>query len=159
MPFAQVTWDTPKVCLRCKVAKHRSEFHKQKQSKNAVRSHCKPCSTIIARERSAKWRGRDPDGFAVSARYASIKWKYGISQEQFEEMLARQCGVCAICSRKEESKRGRLFVDHCHSTGVVRGLLCSRCNSGLGNFRDSPEIMDNARAYLMAARSLSNVRV
>jgi len=63
-------------------------------------------------------------------------------------MLARQRGLCAICK-----KSGRpLLLDHCHSTGKVRGFLCAACNSGLGCYEDDPNIMRAATAYLEAAR-------
>jgi len=71
-------------------------------------------------------------------------------------MFLSQNGVCAICSGGETVKtRGtlrRLAVDHDHETGKVRGLLCNRCNNGLGNFRDDPDLLREAIAYLQEAR-------
>ncbi len=75
--------------------------------------------------------------------------RYGLSGADYEAMLARQGGVCAICRRR--SKR-RLEIDHCHKTGKVRGLLCTNCNTALGRCHDDPDIMRAAIAYLEASR-------
>jgi hypothetical protein len=67
--------------------------------------------------------------------------------EHFERLLAEQKGVCAICGGSEK-KFSRLSVDHDHSDNRIRGLLCSACNSGLGRFRDKPELLIKALEYL-----------
>ena|ERR1700730_4342225 len=74
-----------------------------------------------------------------------LKRQYGISLEEYERLLALQNGACAICRRK--SKR-MLCVDHCHKTGRVRGLLCVRCNTGLGLYKDDPSLMRRGADYL-----------
>jgi hypothetical protein len=75
--------------------------------------------------------------------------QYGISLEQYDAMLLGQGGVCAICGEKEKDKfRKRMSVDHDHATGKVRGILCSHCNHGLGNFRDNILFLQNAITYL-----------
>jgi hypothetical protein len=76
------------------------------------------------------------------------KSQYGISMDEYKAMLARQGGVCAIC--RQQSARA-LSVDHCHTTGKVRGLLCQTCNSGLGSYRDDPSLTRAATAYLEAS--------
>jgi len=67
-------------------------------------------------------------------------------------MLASQGGVCAICERGERAERnGRtlaLAVDHCHTTGKIRGVLCGNCNKALGKFEDNPDFLRNAIIYL-----------
>lgn len=79
--------------------------------------------------------------------------RYGISLEQYDNMLLKQNGVCAICKQYEtmKNKKGticNLSVDHDHETGLVRGLLCRNCNVGLGNFSDDIRVMRVAIAYL-----------
>lgn len=77
----------------------------------------------------------------------SMKYRFGIYLDDYEKIHDAQGGLCAICRR--QSDHGiRLSVDHDHSTGMIRGLLCRECNSGLGFFRDSPELLVRAIAYL-----------
>jgi hypothetical protein len=71
--------------------------------------------------------------------------KYGLKRGQFEEMLAARGGRCDICA---EVIVNRPCLDHCHRTGSVRGILCNACNSALGSFRDSPDLLRAAIAYL-----------
>lgn len=80
-------------------------------------------------------------------RKAYLKYKYGISQDEYDAMLLSQGGVCKVCFKKNTAGR-RLAVDHDHETGAVRGLLCSPCNSALGLLNDDPEIINRASEYL-----------
>jgi hypothetical protein len=80
--------------------------------------------------------------------------KYGVSQEQFAAMLISQGGACAICGATEAGGRGTFHVDHCHSLGTVRGLLCHNCNVGLGHFRDDTALLLRASNYLAASRTI-----
>jgi hypothetical protein len=73
--------------------------------------------------------------------------RYGLTKEKFNQLLAKQNGVCAICEQPEKHKK-RLSVDHCHETKRVRGLLCSNCNVGLGFFRDNPKVLRASADYL-----------
>ena len=74
---------------------------------------------------------------------------YGITAIEYEEMSKSQNNLCAICKSTGSGKYGdRLVVDHCHTTGKVRGLLCWPCNIGLGMFKDKPDILDTVKAYL-----------
>ena len=70
--------------------------------------------------------------------------RYGITPEMFDSMVLEQEGLCAICKEQPE----RLVIDHCHDTGKVRGLLCLKCNSGIGLLRDSASVVENALTYL-----------
>src|SRR5215470_1693407 len=77
--------------------------------------------------------------------------RYGITLEEYDRLLALQNGVCAICEQKPKGRRF-LCVDHCHRTGRVRGLLCTRCNVAIGLFEDNPEYTEATTVYLRAAR-------
>ncbi len=82
-----------------------------------------------------------------------IKSKYGISLREYEKMYKKQKGLCAICGEEETRKNRhtsvcRLHIDHDHITKKIRGLLCHKCNNGLGNFRDNPEFLLIAIQYL-----------
>lgn len=81
-------------------------------------------------------------------RTSVLKAKYDISWDQYQEMFETQNGVCAICSIDKEDET--LHVDHCHTTGKVRGLLCGCCNRALGLFKDSPEILSKAEEYVLS---------
>ena len=83
-----------------------------------------------------------------SCRNSQFKRKYGITLEQYEVMLVKQEDSCAICPRKNGDDNRRLFIDHCHKTGKVRGLLCYRCNTGLASFRDDSNLLAKAVCYL-----------
>lgn len=77
---------------------------------------------------------------------------YGITHEEYYQMLDEQNGVCKICgsedNNNERCSSGKLFIDHCHTTGKVRGLLCSKCNHGLGQFNDDTDRLQKAIDYL-----------
>lgn len=77
-----------------------------------------------------------------------LKYKYGITVEQRDELLAEQGGVCAICKTGTPPTKLGWVVDHCHSTGKVRGILCSPCNTLLGAARDNTQTLTNAIQYL-----------
>lgn len=85
----------------------------------------------------------------------SLMYNYGVTEEQWTEANKRQGGVCVICQQPETLvRRGRadvLATDHRRGTkGRIRGLLCHQCNNGLGRFKDSPELLRKAAAYLEA---------
>lgn len=83
--------------------------------------------------------------------------RYGISADGYQQMLEQQGGQCAICKTDGLAGSRRLYVDHCHQTGVVRGLLCQKCNSGLGFFRDDSRLVAQALAYLQGSGDGSGV--
>lgn len=90
----------------------------------------------------------------TESHYRSV---YGINFADYNRMLVEQGGRCAICrSERPSLKAGKRFVvDHCHTSGAVRGLLCLPCNQGLGCFRDNDEALTRAAAYLLAAQKRS----
>jgi hypothetical protein len=111
------------------------------------------------RERAAKWykenheyaltqqavrRKENPDPI----RSAKLQAAFGIGLDEYNRLLVNQDYKCAICGRHESNITRRLAVDHCHTTGKVRGLLCGPCNTGLGLFKDSPSFLTNAINYL-----------
>ena len=76
-----------------------------------------------------------------------LKKHYGISQEEFDSMSLAQNHCCKICKWPAGENRA-LDVDHCHLTGKIRGLLCNKCNRGLGLFKDNPSLLISAASYL-----------
>lgn len=89
---------------------------------------------------------------ATTWRSASLMHKYGLTIEQYEGLVIRQSGLCLVCERPETATRNgkvkRLAVDHCHRTGEVRGLLCSRCNQALGLLKECRRRISNLHAYI-----------
>jgi len=84
-----------------------------------------------------------------SVKRSNLKNKYGLTFEDYEAMLERQSGGCAICGTTEVRGFGdRLAVDHCHDTNTVRGILCGNCNRGIGNFNHDPALLLAAAGYL-----------
>jgi hypothetical protein len=83
-----------------------------------------------------------------------LKRNFGITREDFNNMMESQKGVCDICKKPESRKNQvtgkikHLCVDHCHTTGKIRGLLCFKCNSAIGKLKDSIPILENAITYL-----------
>lgn len=92
------------------------------------------------------WRARSP--------HYMRQYLYGISQQEYEALLAAQGARCAICGSPDwPGKDNRPHVDHCHATGKIRGLLCGKCNAGLGNYDDDPARLRAAADYLEASRT------
>lgn len=77
-----------------------------------------------------------------------LKQKFGINHDQYMLMLHEQKNVCAICEKPEPVESRSLSVDHDHSNGRIRGLLCSNCNPGIGKFKESIDLLKKAIAYL-----------
>jgi hypothetical protein len=94
-----------------------------------------------AREYHKRYNAANPD----KKRDWQLRNAYGITLVQYNELLEAQGGLCAIC--REASER-TLHVDHCHTTKRVRSLLCTECNTGLGKFRDRPDLLRAAAEYL-----------
>lgn len=108
-------------------------------------SICTPCKLEYNKQR----RKASPEKVAEIERRSKFKHTYGITLEQYYELLQKQNNCCAICNVDKPSERTKYFaVDHCHATGKVRGLLCTKCNRGLGFFNDVPERLQAAVNYL-----------
>jgi len=128
-----------KTCKVCKVEKNISDFY-------VGRKDCKDCKNAAARQ----WRKDNPENVKrhlVRMRARTKERRYGITQEQFDQMILDQNNKCKICSNNFKSLKDT-HIDHCHSTNKVRGLLCNGCNMALGQFMDNTDILDNAIKYL-----------
>lgn len=144
-----------KTCTRCKVAKPLEEFHKEKNTKDGRRSHCRACIKMA----NLEWQARDPEHARACWRKSYKKYynaeyqhkkklaAYRISQEDYDLMLNFKNGRCHICN---ETLATIPHIDHCHYTKQVRGMLCMKCNTAIGSMRDNPALMRKAADYVEA---------
>lgn len=122
-PWLEIT----KRCSRCKEMKPLRAFTKGgKKSVFGRGGWCLECHSDNERER-----------------------RFGLARDEFDALLESQGGRCAICGRKQNVGGRRFAIDHSHATGVVRGILCSNCNTGIGMFDDDTELLQSAIMYLV----------
>ena len=102
----------------------------------------------VVRASAKRWQKANPDKVKAAAFRSRLR-KYGISETEYAAIIERQSGGCGICKVALSSLDGRLIhIDHCHSTGRVRGVLCTNCNTGIGQFNDDEQRLLSAVAYL-----------
>ena len=118
-----------------------SSFSKHSRSRDGLQNSCRECMASYRK----KWES-DPK----NRRRRKLRQKYGLTLEDYDKMMEAQNGKCKICGSSETKNKRYEFlpVDHCHTTGKVRGLLCDFCNVGLGRFEDDIERLENAIKYL-----------
>jgi hypothetical protein len=155
-----------KTCIKCGDEKTIDQFpltsYKKQDGTRATRTECKTCFNRKRDERRKRNGISDTRRKAQSdkstkyyqtreekRRDRDLKSKYGIGLNEYNHMLVQQNYGCKICGLSHtETRTGVLDVDHCHTTGLVRGLLCTDCNNGLGRFKDNTEILRRAINYL-----------
>lgn len=119
-----------KRCSGCRESKSRDNFYKDRSNSDLLQRYCKDCSRV----RRNKY---------------SRKIMYGITPEEYTDLMARQCGLCAICQCwLADLRTGQVHLDHCHNTGKIRGILCNLCNGMLGYAKDDPKRLRVAANYL-----------
>ena len=125
------------------------------RKKDGEMSYTGVCSVCENTENLKRYREKyRANGHARKASYRyTLKTAYGLSEEDFTNMLSEQDGKCAICAGQlantfTGAKGLRPNVDHCHTSGNVRDILCQTCNTGLGSFKDSVDLLRKAIKYL-----------
>ncbi|MFF7136542.1 endonuclease VII domain-containing protein [Streptomyces sp. NPDC008196] len=113
-----------KLCRTCGEIKPWSEWHRNATASDGLSTRCKACR-------------------AAQGRRDHLKRRYGLTEAERDKLIASQGGVCCICLAVVPE-----HVDHCHKTGRVRGVLCFSCNAALGQFKDRPDAIRRAAAYL-----------
>lgn len=143
-----------KVCSICQKSKSIELFSKTKQLKSGYKAHCKDCHNKINKkyysnkenyDRQKEWAKNNPESRRLSYKKHNLKRYYGISWEEYQELLNKFDNKCGICGGIDKIN---LSIDHDHSTGQVRGILCNNCNNGLGRFKDSELLLNKAIMYL-----------
>jgi hypothetical protein len=123
-----------KVCSNCLSAKPLEGFHSHAGFPAGKQSWCTTCIATDHR---------------VHGRKRRFKWLYGLTEVEYDSMLTKQGGCCAVCGTQDPGGRfGHFVVDHNHETGQVRGLLCNACNMGIGQMADCAERLESAAIYL-----------
>jgi hypothetical protein len=175
----QASDEVGKTCRKCSIRKPLSEFYAKPEAKDGRKSPCKEC----CRQTQKAWKQRNGpavrrlacsyrkrnrsklrERHAERAKVHGVemaeyrrRWnlakRYGITVERFFEILEKQGGKCGICGKTLGKKDRNAVVDHCHGTGVVRGILCVRCNVALGAFGDSCEGLAKAMLYLERSKN------
>lgn len=152
-----------RICTVCQKELPTSEFY-------GANAKCKPCfaktyapvaakrrkerraadpEAARARERELyqKWKQTRPEGWRRAVRNGRLKETYGITIDDLDRMIEECKATCQICSEVQLDPY-KMHVDHCHTTGAIRGLICGKCNVGIGMFRDNPEYLIRAAEYL-----------
>lgn len=140
------THDPGRTCTKCKEYKTHEFFNKNSGLRCGLESWCKACikASVYA------GRARDPEATKRKNRDYWLRKNYNITLLQYEEMVEEQGGRCAACGCEpaEAGRWGEFHVDHCHDTGVVRGILCSNCNVCLGYAKNDPDRLRALARYI-----------
>lgn len=146
-----------KTCTSCAETKPVSQFYKHKSFKDGYKTQCKTCETVYAKQRylTAKEEGLQCiKNKRESSRIYSLKRKFGITVEQYNDLLEQQNHCCAVCGRHQDEFKKKFAVDHAHTeskdipAGMIRGLLCYICNTRIVGDRTNPEIFQKTADYL-----------
>lgn len=145
--------DGKKYCPTCKQILDLSSFSTMKKG-SGVASHCKECSKLWGKKlkddhpETKKKRHENYEKQKERWIRDGLRKSFGLTYEQYKSILKFQNDKCAICGKTQKENRRLLSVDHDHKTDKIRGILCSRCNLGIGHFFDNVEYFENAVKYL-----------
>jgi hypothetical protein len=166
---------TLKCCKKCGVSKPLDEFYRAQGTKDGHRGECKACAAIYRRQqylanpeaskaRVRDWQKANPERLQAwrkayrskperkrADRQGHLKRKFGLTVEEYDEMVRRQGGVCYLCGKPPAAGQS-LDVDHDHKTGAVRKLLCRNCNQGIGKFFEDPGLLLQTALYIIEER-------
>ena len=136
--------ETFKQCSICEEYLELMEFRRiVRGNASGYRSECKKCT----KDYKSIYRLSNPERAKKLANNSRLKSRYGITWDSYVTKLEEQGGICSICKLPPSGKR-RIAVDHCHKTGKIRELLCTRCNASLGLMRENVEALTNMIKYI-----------
>lgn len=155
-------------CRLCNKLKPQSEFVcRLRDGRPRYERTCKTCQAEVSkkfrRDNPEKWKAAwtacserlGAKGRALRFRQWVLRSQYGMELADYDTMLTKQGGGCAICKKPVERSGRSLGVDHDHVTNFVRGILCIDCNTGIGKFKDDPALLQQAITYLEQAKVLA----
>lgn len=172
-----------KTCFSCGIEKPSEAFSRNKNSRDGFKSDCKTCIAAYYQKNYEKiklqhrkyyeankektikdsyaYRKLKPEKRALSNRKNHLKREYGLSWDDFVTLYDSQEGKCRICGcflelQSTKNSKTSACVDHCHETSEVRGLLCRACNVGIGNLKDSVDLLAKAIVYLESFKRSDN---
>lgn len=129
-----------KLCTGCREYKILAQFNKCKKAKDGLKHQCKKCRNTYLKQ----WGVKNP----LKKREQKYKTRYGISIQDYNNILIKQNNSCAICKSTSPKIGSYFVVDHCHVTGKNRSLLCRNCNSALGLFEENTIFLQKAIEYI-----------
>lgn len=134
-----------KRCGKCKTEKALEEFPPRESAVDGRRNECRACN----RARASAWYQKNRARGIFNAKRYTLKRRYGMTQQDWDDMLISQQGRCALCDSQMLRKK-EPHIDHDHETNRVRGMLCFTCNTGLGALGDNAAGLRRALAYVEA---------
>lgn len=170
--------DKLKRCARCSAEKPLLDFRNNKNKPDSIRPYCRDCRKAICREwylrnidsererarnrmrvygpkereRNKQWAAANPEQARYHSRKKLLRKKYDMTIEEHDALFAEQGFVCGACGSSEPNSKKGWSTDHCHATGVVRGIVCHHCNIGIGHAKDSIQTLHKWVAYLERAK-------
>lgn len=165
--------DRMKKCSTCEKVLSKENFYKNSQTKDKLAYSCRRCENIKKKgfrdndpsfkekhkKRGHLWYLNNKEGKLkknrewiennpAQYRELNLKYRFGITTEIYNNILEKQDNSCAICKKHKDNFNYFLVVDHCHKTGNIRGILCRKCNLGIGHLNDNIDILKNSIFYL-----------
>lgn len=147
-----------RVCATCKVEKEASEFQNCIYCTGGINGRCKECLNKYRKKyymdkeeykKTKKKQYKHKPGTREYMMEVRLMRDFRMTIDEYNELFVKQEGRCAICGKHQSEMNKAIHVDHDHVTGEIRGLLCDKCNFGLGMFKDDPELMIKAANYIM----------
>ncbi len=134
-----------KTCTKCGETKAKTEFYLHKHTKDKLASLCKHCYKL----NELRWKEENPEAYKLSCRRRNLKKKFGITIEEYMSIYNKQQGQCACCGEEKPAEGiTGLVVDHNHTSGEVRELLCTQCNTALGLLKENADIVNKLLEYI-----------
>jgi hypothetical protein len=137
-----------KYCPKCSTEKTLELFNKHAKERDGLQRLCRDCQKASNKKYLSTEKG------ATTTRQAHLRRKYSIDLQTYEDLLSSQGNKCKICGvgSNPDSRANFLVIDHNHTTGEIRGLLCTKCNALLGLAQDREDILEEAKQYLKNSR-------